>query len=144
MTETIKISFDVAPSSPALGLGLRVLLNNTVLYSTEHVEQHRVELTVPDSGGEHELSIEMFGKTTAHTQVDSSGAIVKDALLNISNVCFDEIDITSILMAHAVYQHNFNGTGEETHEKFYGSMGCNGSVKIQFSSPVYIWLLERM
>jgi hypothetical protein len=144
MTDNVKISFDVAASAPAHAIGLRVLLDNNVVYSNSHIQQDSVEIHAPDDSGDHELTIEMFGKTYEHTQIDSNGTIVSDALLAISNVCFDDIDITSILSEHAVYCHDFNGSGVKTQEQFYGNMGCNGTITMKFSSPVYLWLLEHL
>jgi hypothetical protein len=43
-----------------------------------------------------------------------------------------------------VYEHNANGTGPLVQDKFYGEMGCNGTVTLEFSSPTYLWLLEQM
>jgi len=44
----------------------------------------------------------------------------------------------------AQYQHDFNGTGNPTIDKFYGEMGCNGTVSLKFTTPIYLWLLENM
>jgi len=44
----------------------------------------------------------------------------------------------------ATYTHDFNGTKELTQEKFYGVMGCNGTVSLKFATPIYLWLLENM
>jgi hypothetical protein len=44
----------------------------------------------------------------------------------------------------AKYQHDFNGTGKLTTQNFYGELGCNGTVSLKFSTPIYIWLLENM
>jgi hypothetical protein len=43
-----------------------------------------------------------------------------------------------------VYEHDYNGTGTLTQEKFYGQMGCNGTVSLAFCTPIYMWLLEHM
>jgi hypothetical protein len=29
-------------------------------------------------------------------------------------------------------------------DKFYGSMGCNGTITFEFNTPFYLWLLENM
>ena len=93
---------------------------------------------------DHELRFVMKNKTQEHTTVDEQGSIVKDARLTISNVTFDEILLEQIFFEQAVYTHDFNGTQAEITDKFYGEMGCNGTVSLKFFSPVYLWLLETM
>jgi hypothetical protein len=86
----------------------------------------------------------MKNKTQEHTTVDEQGSIVNDARLTISDVALDEISLKQIFFEQAVYTHDFNGTQAETIDKFYGEMGCNGTVSLKFFSPVYLWLLETM
>jgi hypothetical protein len=38
----------------------------------------------------------------------------------------------------------FNGTSEVTEDKFYSELGCNGTVSLKFTTPMYLWLLEHM
>lgn len=97
-----------------------------------------------DSDGEHELKFVLSGKTIDHTQLDENNNIIKDVLINISDLQFDGINIDKLVWQHAEYAHNFNQTGPDVTEKFFGNMGCNGTVSLKFSSPIYIWLLENM
>jgi hypothetical protein len=59
-------------------------------------------------------------------------------------ISFDEIDCTQIIQDLAVYRHNFNGTGADIPDQFFGDMGCNGTIELKFATPVYLWLLENM
>jgi hypothetical protein len=43
-----------------------------------------------------------------------------------------------------VYTHNFNDTQPEIQDTFHGIAGCNGTISLQFNTPVYLWLLENM
>jgi hypothetical protein len=97
-----------------------------------------------DDDGEHSLRITLKNKLPDHTQVDDRGNIVSDSLLSVTEILFDEIDCTQIVHDHAVYRHNLNGTGPEIQDKFFGDMGCNGTVELKFTTPVYLWLLENM
>jgi len=83
-------------------------------------------------------------KTAEHTQVDDHGNIITDARLLITDLAFDEIKLGHMLVEQAVYTHNFNGTGATIQDKFYGELGCNGTVSLKFSTPMYLWLLEHM
>ena len=86
----------------------------------------------------------MTGKTSAHTLLDADGNILKDAMLSIRNIAFDGINIDKLVHTLATYQHDFNGTQDPTIDKFYGAMGCNGSITLEFTTPFYLWLLEHM
>jgi hypothetical protein len=90
------------------------------------------------------LRIVLQGKTLDHTQIDADGNIVKDATLQISNVVIDEIDINQLFLDKCVYTHNFNGTQPEIADTFHGVAGCNGTISFEFSTPIYLWLLENM
>ena len=90
------------------------------------------------------LEIIMTGKQSEHTVIDNNGSIIKDRLINISNFSFDEIEIEQLFFDRAIYVHDFNGTAEKIQGRFFGSMGCNGTVYLEFTSPVYLWLLENM
>jgi hypothetical protein len=76
--------------------------------------------------------------------VDAEGNITSDATLTLSDIRFDDIDCQYLTTKLAQYQHDFNGTGEPTTESFYGELGCNGTVTLKFSTPIYIWLLENL
>ncbi len=140
---TFKCSISSTDSSTPLGM--RVLLDNVIIYDNSQVsnEEH-IEHKMSDADGEHELAFEMFGKLPAHTKINEAGEILSDVLLIINNINIDEIDISQIFQELAVYHHDFNGTKPPVEDPFCGSMGCNGVVKLKFSTPLYLWLLENM
>jgi hypothetical protein len=85
----------------------------------------------------------MANKMLDHTRVDSDGNIVADSRLTVSDLEFDEILLDQLFFDLATYTHSTNGLGPETQNKFYGEMGCNGTVELKFTTPVYLWLLEN-
>ena len=93
---------------------------------------------------DHSLKIVLKNKTIDHTTVDDTGKILTDALTSIKEICFDEINIDQLFFEHAVYTHNYNGSGDNIEDEFYGNLGCNGTVELKFSTPFYMWLLEHM
>jgi hypothetical protein len=134
---------EISTSDPTVPLMLRVILNDQVILDQQHVtETIPFEYWIHDVDQEHTLIFEMSGKTQEHTVVNDAGEIVKDALLKLTNFSIDEIDLINLKTFK--YNHDFNGTGEKTTESFYGHMGCNGQVVVQFSTPIYLWLLENM
>jgi hypothetical protein len=91
----------------------------------------------------HLLAIELLGKTSTDTEIDGQGNIVRDSMIEISDFCLDDVRLGQVFFDNAVYQHDFNGTADVFEDSFHGSMGCNGTVKFEFFSPAYLWLLEK-
>ena len=145
MTSTVSISCTLDTTDPAAALGFEAWVDDQKLFDCDHVQaQQQVVIEIADDDGEHELRFVLKNKTSDHTQIDEAGNIVADARLIITDLSFDEIQLGHMVTEHAVYTHDFNGTGQPTQDKFYGEMGCNGTVSLKFSTPIYLWLLEHM
>ena len=145
MTNTVSISCTLDTNNPTAVLGFEAWVDNQKFFDTDHVQaQQQVTVEIADDDGEHELRFVLKNKTTNHTQVDDDGNIVADTTLTIANLAFDEIRLEHMFTKQAVYTHDFNGTQKEVQDKFYGEMGCNGTVSLKFSTPIYLWLLEHM
>jgi len=146
MTNTFAITADVNTNSTENPLGLEVWLDDKLLQNIDCVVgPTAISVDVEDADDvEHELKFVLKNKTTDHTTVDESGNILKDSVVEIKNLKFDNIELGHMFYEQAVYKHNFNGNGPDTEEKFYGTTGCNGSVVLKFSTPMYLWLLENM
>ena len=143
--ETVKISFDVETSDAECPLGVEIWLDDVVLLSNNHV-QEKVSFShdINDDDGKHEFRIVMLGKTADHTKIDEAGNIVKDATLQISNFVIDDMDVNQLFLDKCVYTHDFNGTQPKIADSFHGVAGCNGTITFEFSTPIYLWLLENM
>jgi len=144
MNNTTKISCTIGTNNPAAELGLEVWLDDQQLFDTNHVNNQQLEWQIVEDEADHELRFIMKNKTIDHTQIDTNGNIIKDATIKINDLSFDEIVLGQIFIDHAKYTHDFNGTHDTITEKFYGEMGCNGTVSLKFTTPIYIWLLENM
>ena len=126
-------------------LGLEIWLDDQQIYNQSQITGKQIfEYEMSDEDAEHELRFVMKNKTADHTKINETGGIVKDARLIIDELEFDDIPLGHMLVEKAMYTHNFNGTADEIQEKFYGEMGCNGTVSLKFSTPMYLWLLENM
>ena len=143
---TAPITFDLDSSDYNAQLGFDVLLNDNVVFTTEHVtELTTVTIEVNDDvDAEHELKFVLKNKTQDHTKVDEQGNILSDAMLSISNIEFDQVKLGHMFFEQSVYHHDMNGSQDLFEDKFYGSMGCNGYVSLKFATPIYLWLLENM
>jgi hypothetical protein len=143
--ETVQISFDVETSDAECPLGIQIWLDDSLLVDHPHVkEKIAFAHDISDDDGEIQLRIVMSGKTADHTQVDDQGNIIKDATLQISTVTIDGIDINQLFLEKCVYTHDFNGTQPEIQDTFHGVAGCNGTIVFEFTTPIYLWLLENM
>jgi hypothetical protein len=144
MTSSV-IAFDISPSDPACPLGVEVWLGQQQIFDTQHlVAPTHISHSISDEDAEHELRVVLKNKLPEHTTIDADGTIVQDAVITVTNFEFEEIDVDQIVVDHAVYLHNFNSTGPDQQHRFYGTMGCNGTVSLKFSTPIYLWLLEHM
>ena len=143
--EKIIFRCTLTSTDSSIPLGVKISVDGQTIYENLHVKnKEQVEYTLSDDDSEHELVFDFFGKSTEHTTIDTNGNIINDALLIIDNFSFDNINITPVMQKLASYTHDFNGTQAPTHTKFYGALGCNGTLRLKFSTPVYLWLLEHM
>jgi len=145
MTDQINLSFKVTNTDYSIPLGLKVSLDHIVIYENAHVSSElQIQHAMSDDDGAHELTFELFGKLPDHTRIDDAGNIVSDAVLDISDIEIDGIDINYLYQQSSVYHHDYNGTKPALEDKFFGCLGCNGTVRFRFTTPIYIWLLENM
>lgn len=145
MIQTVNLAFDLDTTDATAQLGFEAWIDDRKFYDTDHVTAaEHVSVDISDNDAEHELRFVLKNKTIEHTQIDEYGNIIADARLKIMGLAFEEIALGHTVTEVATYQHDFNGTGPVTQEKFYGEMGCNGTVSLPFTSPIYLWLLEHM
>jgi hypothetical protein len=142
---TIKIGCNISASDFAVPLGMEIWLDDQLIFDQKHVAEI-TEFTheLSDDDAEHELRFVLKNKAAEHTVIDQEGNIIKDACLIISDLTFDRIQLGHMFIELATYSHDFNGTGNKVQDKFYGTMGCNGTVSLRFNTPIYLWLLENM
>jgi len=135
----------IGSTNHLIPLGLEIWLDDHKFFDLAHVNgNHNIEQKISDDAGEHELRFVLKNKQSDHTQVDAEGNIVSDATVTVSDIKFDGIDCQYLTTKLAQYQHDFNGTKNPTTESFYGELGCNGTVTVKFTTPIYLWLLENM
>ena len=145
MSNTVSISCTLSTTNTEATLGFEAWIDNQKFFDSNHVQdQQPVVVEIADDDGEHELRFVLKNKTFNHTQVDAAGNIVSDARLIVTDLAFDEIPLGHMFTEQAVYTHDVNGTQQEIQDKFYGEMGCNGTVSLKFTTPIYLWLLEHM
>ena len=145
MTNTVTIACILNTTDPTAKLGFEAWVDDQRFVDIDHVEKlENILLEIPETDGDHKLKFILKNKKESHTKINAAGNIVSDAVLTISDIKFEDIALGHAFTELAVYTHDFNGTQELADAKFYGEMGCNGTVSIDFSTPVYLWLLENM
>ena len=145
MTNTTTISGFIDSSDKKITLGTEVWIDDICVVNVEHVDRIvHFSHVLEEDNAEHELRIVMKHKTPDHTELDNAGNIIRDAMLSISDIKFDEIALGQVLLNKAVYTHDFNGSQPPVDDKFFGDLGCNGTVSLKFTAPTYLWLLENM
>jgi hypothetical protein len=145
MTTTFNISCEIDTTDASVPLDIAVFIDGQPIFDHSHVDGVvALSHDLAEDEGNHELRFVMQNKRPEHTQIDQAGNIVRDARIVIRNIAFDNISLGQLVIDHATYTHDFNGTGNAITEEFYGEMGCNGTVSLKFSTPVYLWLLENM
>lgn len=139
------VSFEIAPSDLACPLGVEVWIDQQQIFNCDHLTAtETVQFDVEEDDGEHKLCVVLKNKLPAHTKINAEGNIEQDAVITIGRFEFEDIDVNQVVQEQAVYHHDFNGSAAPVEDRFYGSMGCNGSLSLKFSTPIYIWLLENM
>lgn len=142
----IKFSCKISTTNVDVPLGLEAWIDDHKFFDTEHLDQKNLTIStdLSDDEAEHVLRFVMKNKQPAHTKINADGEIIQDALITIEDICFDDIKLGYIMTKLSKYMHDFNGTGPETQQQFHGEMGCNGTVSLEFSTPIYLWMLEHI
>ena len=144
IVQTTKLGFKISATDALLDLA--VVLDGQVQWQGRpgtDVQEVSVEFEDADDQT-HVLEFVLSGKTPDHTQITEHGEITSDVTIQIRDIAFDDIAIDQIFSQLAEYHHDFNGTQSAVVDRFYGEMGCNGTVRLEFTTPIYLWLLENM
>lgn len=139
-----KFACEITSSDCTIPLGVEIWLDNQCLLNADHVTQLlHFEHEFEDDSSDHSIRWVLKHKKSEHTKIDHNGNITQDATISLSNFVFEDLDCMQLLLDHSTYIHDFNGA-DPTVDKFYGKMGCNGTVELKFTTPVYFWMLERL
>jgi len=121
----------------------RVLANDVVIQAAEIAgASEEVEFINFDFeyNGSAVLAVELTNKEFSDTvENEDKTAIVQDMLLNIVSVEIDEIDLGSIPRNHSIYTTYDNRTVDKC-----VNLGWNGTWRLRWTEPFYLWLLENM
>jgi hypothetical protein len=125
-----------------------IWLDNSVIIQTEISSEspQTLKFTHTIDEGEHTLRINLENKTDSDTLI-VNGNVGKDMLLNIDDITIDDISLGQLLWSESTFlldkSHEYQGK-EITELDNCVNLGWNGSYTLKFSSPYYIWLLEKL
>ena len=111
--------------------------------SSESQQPHKFTCTIDE--GEHTLKIRLENKSSSDTQI-VNGEVTNDMILNIDDITIDDISLGQLLW-DAEYKldkpQQYQGK-EITQLDNCVNLGWNGTYVLKFTSPFYIWLLEKL
>ena len=146
-TETLKFRIGVSGSywdkKPAYSVSVDGVeqISAVIAADTGVVEYAEFTLAVMEDSP-HLLEIKLLNKTDDDVvQSQDQTEIVKDMLLNIESISIDDIELGQIKWDES----EFVATDPARPTlKACLNLGWNGSYRLKFSSPFYLWLLEKM
>ena len=143
--ETITIQFDLTANDVHSGLCLLISFNNQLLQKiAANKTTQKIQLSIDCDPGDQLLGFTLKNKTPQHTILNDQGEIVKDSSIGIENFVIDHVALEHTFYEQCRYNHDFNGSQESIDDDFFGIIGCNGTVSLKFTSPVYRWLVDTM
>jgi hypothetical protein len=143
----MRLELDVSANVDCIDIMLDVYINSTIIFQTKAQQKiQTIVYEIDEDPADHELKLVMSGKNFTHTKVDSEGKITSDVFFTINRLEFEELDMKEVfcLGRRSRHRHSFNSTQPEFDDEFYGEIGCNGTVFMPFSTPIYLWLLDNI
>jgi len=127
----------------------KISLNNDVMFNGEIQDETLVEFdaSVVDDSVDNKLVIDYYNKDfRLDVVLDANGNIIKNKTIDILDICVEDIDLNQI---------PFDKNTVEVYEKEYPQdlprtrkndmeLSWNSTWTMEFSSPVYVWLLENI
>lgn len=139
------LSFRVSCNDPRPHLQVKASLADQLRDIDLSSDPVLVEFQFSDSEDCQQLVIELSGKNSRDTRLDAHGDIVSDVLIAVEDVMLDGVRIDKLFQQQSQYWHRYNRPdGEPECHAFYGTLGCNGRLMFEFTTPAYLWLLENM
>jgi hypothetical protein len=156
--ETLAFKIGLSSTSDKKPTEFKISVNGTVVVhdklSRPANETEYFEFNHEITEGDNTLEISLLNKGFGDTVLDPEGNIIGDMLLNIDSIEIDEIDLGSLKWTLSTYEPNYperyrieaQKRGEELSSSVKNcvNLGWNGTWKLPFTSPFYIWLLENI
>lgn len=122
----------------------KIYLNDDLVFDDKITKTIDVKWAGNLIEGKHKLTVELLDKDKYQTVIEND-KIVKDQLLNIDSISFDEIDIG--YLKHSLSKYYPDQSQHKSAPLLVNdcvNLGWNGRWEIEFTTPIYIWLLENI
>jgi hypothetical protein len=115
--------------------------NKKLIKSSAQYATQTISLDIDEVQADHVLTLVMSGKNASHTKIDDQEQMVDDVYFLIQKLEFEQLDMKEIFcLGYPCYTHSFNSADPVFVDEFYGQLGCNGTVELCFSTPIFLWL----
>jgi hypothetical protein len=138
-TEKVSIEINLSSTYWDVVPRTKVKLDGTVLFQGEVNEPVSIKHELDLTEGDHVIEVILINKEGRRDTIMQDGRIIKDMLLTVDSVLLDDIDLGYLISTKSSYD-----TDEGVNHEHMTTLGWNGSWKLSFSSPVYMWLLENL
>lgn len=130
---------------------LKILHNNVTVVDQSIIGDQLLTFDLPCNKN-NELKFIHYGKSFGENDVwDSSPDASEQCFINIDDICFNEVSIGETLKSKLVFVTEWSDLQRQQNtQEFidtystiqcYGMMNFNGSIIIDFDTPVYDWLI---
>ena len=134
-----------ARSNTDAGLKLDFQFDNKLIESfTLSSQPQQFTYEFDDSPANHRFEIVLSNKRAEQTKVDQHGQITEDVFAEIYEVKISGIDLGQVFYGQSLYFHDNNGYSKPVTGQFFRQLGCNGTVRFDFFTPAYVWLMENI
>jgi len=130
---------------------LKILHNNVAVFDQQIINDQllTIDLTCDKT---NELKFIHYGKSFGEDGVwDSSPDATEQCFINIKDILFNKVSISETLKSKLIFNTEWTDLQiEQNTQEFidtystiqcYGMMNFNGSITIEFDTPVYNWLI---
>ena len=144
----LNLSVEFSETDPEIFVDI-LYNNNFVITDTfsKGIKEYTVEFEDTEEHTEQCVCVSMRGKTEQHTKIDEQANIISDSYAIIKKIVIDDIDVTDLyVQGKPCYYHvgsNNNKNGPTIVDEFYGFIGYNGDVKLEFSTPMWKWFNSK-
>ena len=119
--------------------------DRVVIQSEIHDGENIIRFDRSIDPGAHTIKIRLENKTKGDTNI-RNGEVVDDMLLNIDDITIDDISLGNLLWSgEYLLDHPQQYQGKTIdHLDNCVNLGWNGTYVLKFTTPFYIWLLEKL
>jgi hypothetical protein len=140
------LSLTLAATADCNDVTLEIYVDsNKIFQSAASTQVQTVSYSLSENPSDHVLRLVMSGKTRHHTTINPQGEILHDVAFLLNALEFENIDMTPVFYHNnPCYTHNLNGSAIERVDEFSGYIGCNGTIDFKFSTPIHLWMYQKI